>query len=50
MLHDIFHGPPKGSDSKAPGSRAAFKAIPEPLSLADLRKRAEAMLPRVDLP
>jgi len=29
---------------------AALKAIPEPPSLTDLRKRVEAMLPRVDLP
>ena len=29
---------------------AAFNAIPEPLFLADLRKRAATMLPRVDLP
>ena len=29
---------------------AALKAIPEPPSLVDLRKRIAAMLPRVDLP
>jgi hypothetical protein len=29
---------------------AALKAVPDPLSLVDLRRRVEAMLPRVDLP
>jgi hypothetical protein len=29
---------------------SALKAIPDPPSLTDLRKRVAAMLPRVDLP
>lgn len=29
---------------------AALKAVPDPVSLVDLRRRVEAMLPRVDLP
>ena len=29
---------------------AALSAVPDPASLVDLRRRVEAMLPRIDLP